>query len=122
MTPETENNINEAINWLQQTGGSIQNFAAEQAPIYCREVIAWEFWSAMFYLVISASMLIAAAYLGKKARSLFKEDELWEPWAAISGFIIVVFGLLGCIACECVIKATVAPRLIIVEHLRGINK
>jgi len=27
MTSETETNINEAIDWLQQTGGSIQSFA-----------------------------------------------------------------------------------------------
>ena len=34
MTEQTEQNINQAIDWLQKTG-------AEQAPIYCQELLKW---------------------------------------------------------------------------------
>lgn len=33
MNTETETNINQAIDWIQKTGGQIQDFAMEQPPL-----------------------------------------------------------------------------------------
>lgn len=130
MTLETEKNLNEAIDWLQQTGGSIQNFAAEQAPLYCREVVAWEFLAGVTGVIAGLFILIISTFLAREGmkihirnegKSYFDKEDVssWVIPAKIGGFIgLVMVGLSSVTA----VKAHVAPRIIIVEHLRGISK
>lgn len=125
MQPEIENNINEALGWLQKTGGQIQDLATEQAPLYCREVVAWEFWSSTFWASLAVVMLIAAAILLNWGRRVFIKD----PWCddsfvpIVGGMTLAVVSLIMIgVNAPNAIKATVAPRMVIVEHLRGLNK
>ncbi len=60
MKGTTEENINEAIDWLQQTGGRIEDFAMEQAPLYCQEIIQWTFWSGIIGGLIGFIFFISA--------------------------------------------------------------
>jgi len=126
MNPETETNINEAINWLQQTGGQIQDFAAEQAPLYCREVVAWEFWQGLTLSVIGLMIIIIPLIALWRFRKWIKQD-LENVGAggffSIMGSIILTIVGFVIIAgnAPCAIKAVVAPRLVIVEHLRGLK-
>jgi cytochrome c biogenesis factor len=133
MNEHTEQNINDAINWLQQTGGAIQDFATTQAPLYCQEVVAWTFWQNMAYTSIGLFLLILCALSAKQVRPAWREYKdskptiYEEPWAAIRWSILTavffVFGLIFVVEnIGDTIKAKVAPRLVIVEHLRGLNK
>lgn len=134
MTPDTEKNINEAIDWLQQSGGAIQDFAVEQAPLYCREVVAWELYNGIALCVLAVILLIVmaacwkVALRWKGAERAKKESDLYysasEAFvgpmiggivAAIAAFVILTHGA------PMAIKAAVAPRLVIVEHLRGLK-
>lgn len=126
-TDTTEQNINQAIDWLQKTGGQIQDFATEQAPIYCREVVAWELWGNVTSAIGSLIGLAIVFYVAKKTKSwIMEQAEDCHPGALfgavgiivagvflISGFAVSVFGA---------VKAAVAPRMVIIEHLRGIQK
>jgi hypothetical protein len=127
MNTSTEQNINEAIDWLQQTGGKIQDFAAEQAPLYCREVVAWEFWNATVYLSIGIIVFFTCCiglFLARKEikKSWDECDPGWPGCAALMA--LAAIGGLAMFADNIgtAIKAAVAPRLVIVEHLRGLNK
>lgn len=127
MTPETETNINEAINWLQQTGGSLQNFASEQAPLYCREVVAWEFWSGAIFGGIGIVLSVIGLAAAMKFVRWIKEDDGEPNSRTIPAFVIAMLCLiLGPILAEDnipqAIKAAVSPRLVIVEHLTGLRK
>lgn len=138
MNPETEKNVNEAIDWLQKTGGSIQDFAVEQAPLYCREVIQWELWSG----AVSCASGIVFAAIGVKllrvAKKWSKEDAAKKAEAAkqgcyhstsdayivplLAGLIALLISVLVlCESTPAVIKVVVAPRLVIVEHLRSLR-
>ena len=127
MTPETETNINEAIDWLQQTGGSLQNFASEQAPLYCREVVAWEFWSGAIFGGIGVALSVIGFAAAMKFVRWMIEDE-GEPNsrtlpAAVIAMLCLTIGLI--LAGDNIpqaIKAAVSPRLVIVEHLTGLRK
>lgn len=133
MNPDTtEQNINQAIDWLQKTGWQIQDFAAEQAPLYCREVVAWELWSGAWTAIAGVLLAIIAAWLLKlmkrlaySGKSPFNEDEFHPDgiFPAMAAICAIVAALV-CISVGVpqAIKAAVAPRLIIVEHLRGIQK
>jgi hypothetical protein len=127
MNEHTEQNINEAIDWLQQTGGSIQDFATTQAPLYCQEVVAWTFWMGFICTMIGTGVLVVGIYFTSRLPKWLKEDK-GDPTARS---IIAIFGgVLGLIIggftiashLGDTIKAKVAPRIVIVEHLRGLNK
>ena len=125
MNQDTETNINEAIDWLQASASQIQNFAAEQAPLYCREIVGWTFWEAIVWIGAGVMIGIVSAALLKWGASLFKED----PWCEKSCFPIIGGFVTGITAVMMItsnlpsaIKATVAPRLVIIEHLQGLTK
>jgi len=121
MNPETEKNINEAIDWLQQTGGQIQDFAAEQAPLYCREVVAWEFWIGIAGSLLGAALLLLGGWLVRKGIQLAHNPQSRgeEAFPVMLG-VVVLSASIGvfCTMTPRTIKAAVAPRLVIVEHLR----
>ena len=128
MNEQTETNINEAIDWLQQTGGSIQDFATEQAPLYCREVVAWELWHGAAFAAAGLVMLIFAAFAFKNLRKAFAPENKADSEVTVPGwfFATVIPAVLGTVLIlvygSSAIKAAVAPRVVIVEHLRGLSK
>lgn len=127
MTPETETNINEAINWLQQTGGSLQNLASEQAPLYCREVVAWEFWSGAIYGGIGIALSVIGLAAAMKFVRWMKEDggepnSRTLPACVIATLCLILGPILAADNIPQAIKAAVSPRLVIVEHLTGLRK
>jgi hypothetical protein len=123
MNPETEKNINETIDWLQQTGGQLQDFAAKQAPLYCREIVAWEFWNGLVLGTIGLLLLaVGGVALAKFLRWMREGDG--EPNARTMTSMCIALMALTSGSCLLLsnttrtIKAAVAPRLVIVEHLR----
>jgi hypothetical protein len=127
MNPETEKNINEAIDWLQSTGGSIQDFASEQAPLYCQEVVQWELWSSAVGAAAGLLLLIGipfSAYLNRrKIVHAIERDEFHTVLAwTVAGAVALGAGLpLSFDNVPNLIKALTAPRIVIVEHLRGLK-
>lgn len=124
MNEATEKNINEAINWIQATSESVQDFATEQAPLYCREVVAWELWSGIALVSASVITLIIGLALLKK---FWKATDNDEECILGSSIAFGIFILLPCIivithGARNSIKATVAPRVVIIEHLKDICK
>lgn len=126
----TATNINEAIGWLQQTGTQAQNFAIEQAPLYCREVVAWEFYSGTLGIIGSLVIITTGFVILRKGLTLIKEGkgksyfERPDPfgWMLIA-IILLVIGMMMITGSSIkATKACVAPRLVIVEHLRGLTK
>lgn len=127
MTQNTEENINEAIDWLQQAGGSLQNFASEQAPLYCREVVAWEFWSGTIFGGIGIIMIVIGIVAAMKFARWIKEDDGEPNSRTMPALLIAVMGVcFGLIMAgnnvPQAIKAVVSPRLVIIEHLAGLRK
>jgi len=127
MNTDTEKNINEALDWLQSTGGAIQDFASEQAPIYCREVVEWTFWMGATGTVMGLLLIVVAAVAMKV---FFREigenggdNEGVIVASLFGGFIAAIMGLM--ILAKFLpdaIKAKVPPRLVIVEHLQALTK
>jgi hypothetical protein len=125
MTQETEKNINEAINWLQQTGSAIQNFASEQSPIYFREVVEWTFW----YSALCGGLGLVLVTLGIVGAFKMKSwiDKVGGhpsyTFNIFGTFLLLIFGIF--LTCEHIpnaIKAKVAPRTVLIEHLNGLRK
>lgn len=123
-----ENNINGAIQWLQQTGGAVQDFAVEQVPLYCREVVAWQLWTGIAGVVAGMLILAAGGTLLRKGFAIMKEGkgkgycEREDPFGwMLPAIILLACGtMLVAGASLKAVKAYVAPRMVIVEHLRSL--
>jgi hypothetical protein len=127
MTPQTEENINEALNWLQETGSAVQDFAVEQTPFYCQEVVAWAFWEGAFYA--SAGLLLGIfGLIGfVKFFQWLPESDYESNAKTMPAFIVAIIGSLVGLSLIAnhlpdAIKAVVSPRLVIVEHLMNLRK
>jgi hypothetical protein len=127
MTPQTEESINETLNWLQETGSAVQDFALEQAPPYCQEVVAWAFWQnavgSGFGLTLLAVGIFCAYQLIKASRSYKDNDEIVMAMSTIVGGCALIGGvILTTIHLPDAVKAVVSPRLVIVEHIMNLRK
>ena len=126
MTQETEQNINEAINWLQQTGTSIQDFALEQAPLYCQELITWEVVGGTAFAVFGLLLITAGALSARWGlkQPLCRYECMKEAAvvAVAAGGIAIAAGIpITTSNALDVTKAKTAPRVVIMEHLRGLK-
>jgi hypothetical protein len=127
MKPETEVNINEAIDWLQQTGESLQDFASEQAPLYCREVVAWELWSGAIFTGFGIILATIGIIALMKFIRWMNEDEGEPNHRTVPSMIVALLGIvIGPMQiihhAPKSIKAVVSPRMVIIEHFRGLTK
>lgn len=126
MTPQTEENINEALNWLQETGSAVQDFAVEQTPFYCQEVVAWAFWQNAIGAGTGLGLLaigIFCAYHFYKQVCLTRPNDDVVLASLIAGLICFVAGFFCTMGhLPNAVKAVVSPRLVIVEHLMNLRK
>ncbi len=122
MNTDTEKNVNEAIDWLQQTGGTIQDFAVEQAPLYCQEVVAWKKMDGAIDCGTGAIFVIGAIILAKVTRPETYNSMFRECLAPILAVLCAAMAVLSFgVGVTSIVKASTAPRMVIVEHLRSLK-
>ena len=134
MNPEMENSVNGVTQWLQRTGGAVQDFAVEQVPLYCREVVMWELWGGIALCVAALALVPLVIYSWRVAFRWFEAEEkiaksksfylisnayMGPMIAGIIGIIVII--ILVCFGAPKAIRAAVAPRVVIVEHLRSLS-
>jgi len=123
MNQETEKNINEAIDWLQETSASVQDSAVEQAPLYCREVVASELWSGVAGEMLGIGVILVGLWLLSIGRALIRCGNDCDAFLPLLGGVLA--SAIGAItlaaSASCAIKAAIAPRMVIVEHFRGLK-
>lgn len=125
MNQKTETNINETIEWIGKTADEGKAFIIEQAPLYAQEIVAWHFWGGIIGTIIGLLVLIASVVAINKGFKSRHRD--YNHIISCSGFTTVwissIFALAAMVTViVCVpmfIKAKVAPRVIIVEHIKS---
>ena len=127
MKPAIENQISEALQWIQKTGSAVQDFAIEQAPLYCREVIALQFAKGIALILIGTIGLTAAVMFWRKYKRVSgrraanggygSDGEEFAFCSVLVGLIaMAVFGF-GMVTA---VSAKIAPRVVLVNHLRNL--
>jgi len=135
MNPQTETNINQALDWLQKTGGAIQDFTVEQAPIYCREVITLQIATGIGGILVALILAFATKFLwdysgavNDRAKKEAKtEIDFYDARGAGAGVRCLSFfcGVASLCFSICssvsVLEALIAPRVVILNHIRGLR-
>lgn len=119
--------------WVEGTAGP---FISEQAPLYAQEVVAWKLWGGISGLIVCLVMVAGGAALSwlsvRLLRQAFKLENigkyeeaggfgvggLFVGLVALGLLVVGVAGIPGEV--NSVVKASVAPRMIVLEHLRGL--
>jgi hypothetical protein len=116
------------LEWLQ----ALEDGAKTEIPAYCQEVVGWYFWNEATLAVQFALMPllgVLAAFLVKrliaKAAQIYQEAKEVELMFTIGacGFLALIGSLSLSSAlfhAREAVKACAAPRVVIIEHLRGI--
>jgi NADH:ubiquinone oxidoreductase subunit 5 (subunit L)/multisubunit Na+/H+ antiporter MnhA subunit len=114
------------LDWVQETAAAGQDFISREAPLYAAEVVSWYFWSSIFLMLVMLSVAVMAFIIYRYAARWFTtaethdEKELAATASLVSLGLMLVF--LGFSAHQGygAVKAAVAPRMVVIEHLRGL--
>lgn len=117
----------ELTNYLLATLKEGVEFGKQQAPEVAREIILYHQVSAIIAIIVSATILaimlrlarwgrsrVLAADFGKRAT-----DELVVPALGIAVASAVILCILLAVKTHGLIKATIAPRVLVLEYLTG---
>jgi hypothetical protein len=106
-----ESRVNEAGSLLQA-----------EVPVYCQEYISWYFWSSLFgfaaCLFFIAVIVSIAVWFLRRAIIRNEPDEALLPTLALIFATVMVWPAV--INASALIKATTAPRVVIVDHLKEV--
>jgi hypothetical protein len=129
---QTQKEVFEYIKQLADKGG---DFIASEAPKIGAEVVGWYYWSSVFGVIVGSIFLILAIIAIIYATILVrdKDTSIGEHKTNGSGLLcMVLYGLsfvgigiatpLICINAYYAVKASVAPRLVILEVINGMRK
>jgi uncharacterized membrane protein (UPF0136 family) len=122
MNEKTEQNLNEAIDWLQEAGGAIQDFAIEQAPLYCQELISYTITMSTISVIgfgVVALIGLLLLVLGVVFEKGFDEG---IAFSFVGGAMLLVGGGIAICDLSTLVKAHTAPRVLILEHVRGLSQ
>jgi len=123
-------NTVEIIEWAKETAQKTGDFAVEQTPLYIKEYISWQIWGNLLEIILFLIPLSVLLVLFFKFLKAGREDE-WNngfifAGSLISGifsvilFIMTIFCVM--INSSNIVKAIVAPRVVIVEKISELVK
>jgi hypothetical protein len=110
---------NKALQYLEGT----EAFLKEQLPDYFQQVVTYHAISSYVWTGISIVVLIISGHFFKKGLLLKdKYGDVRESGLALcvgSGVFFAIFAISFCCSLETALKATLAPKVFIVDYLRG---
>lgn len=130
MDTTTQDRLNALLDYVGTTVKDGDALLREQAPLVVKEIVAWEFWSSIATIGMTTAILALAIALlffcMKKAVSDTKSDIDWsEPAAAL----LITAAILGVVWLVVVptnamsaVKASTAPRLVVLDYLKSAVK
>jgi hypothetical protein len=111
------------IEWMEQAGG----FVAEQAPDVVQQFLAWKFyancaWGATFALVFLAltALGIFCFVADERSHKSGYYDEAFASAGTFSWFCALGSLIISVFFWVAVAKIQVAPKLVVLEYLRGL--
>lgn len=98
--------------------------AGEQIPLVLQEIVQWKIWSSAVGFVGFLLLSIVLAIVGLKCLKRIKPaiDEFYVPIGVCTSLCLLIAPVMFLISCEQLyrlIKVLTAPRLVIIEFLKG---
>ena len=128
MNEELKNQLTQFLEKALDVVSKGIDTAGEQIPALLQEIVYWQLAYKISWLVFGFILLAATIYCLKRAFCLLKQASSYDIdiyWVAgtslISGSIVFCFfGIVSLVEGFTFLKALVAPRLVIIEYLKGL--
>lgn len=121
-------NTVEIIAWVKETAQKTENFAAEQTPLYIKEYISWQIWGSLIEIVLFLIPTGLAFWILFTFMKKYKESDDGFLFAVcvFSGIVSLTLFVMS-ICCtifnvNLIAKASIAPRVVIVEKVNDLLK
>lgn len=98
-----------------------EGFVLEQAPDVVQQLLVWQFWSSVVGFVICLVVFFVCAWAVWR---LFKSADNYgpDPVIIIPSVAVIISTLIGCISFFNALQIHLAPKVFLLEYLRGIVK
>lgn len=97
--------------------------AGEQIPLVLQEIIQWQLWSSIGFIALSAAISafgFACAYCLYRAHKRIESFDYLFGSVMVSLVALLVFLASLLFIVPTIIKVLTAPRLVIIEYLKGL--
>ena len=125
-------NIGELSAWIKTAANNTGNFLSEQTPLYVQEYVNWYFYSNLAWIAFGTVMplilgIIFLISLNKSSKYVWTDEfHISVPVTAVSGIVFVLFCMNFLIGTtnniQNCIKAKIAPRVLVVDHIKSLIK
>ena len=102
------------LEWLKTRADGTEKFILEQAPLYAQEVLAWQFTTGIAGCIVVGTLCALFAAL---TRVITKDDSDGMPTILCGIVTVFCLGLSISFGLDAV-KTKIAPRVVIIEHLK----
>jgi hypothetical protein len=115
-----EEQLTDVLNWLKVRADGAEKFVLEQAPLYVQEVVAWVFWGNFLASMLCFATILVSGYSAFRFLLWLGKDDNHEYAPLIMFWAVpLVVSVIGFFqTAPQALKAHVAPRVVIVEHLQ----
>lgn len=120
------------VEWLTQAAQRGGEFVEREAPQYAAEVVEWHFWGGLAGVITGVLLALAGIALWRYGLWVFytkAEKESWDEarsrqecggYCTIAGMALAILSIVPIgVNAHAMLKASVAPRVVIVEALAG---
>lgn len=121
MNPETTDKLNHLLEYLADSIQKGGDFVSSQAPLVAREIIVWCTVTSSIELLL---LLLFTAGLIYGVRRIYKAIDDLEVRVVVPTLLLIIGGLIltaaGSAIIPSFIKCLTAPRLVVLDYLRGL--
>jgi len=126
------------LDWLKGVGEKSAEFIERESPLLAQEIVAWHFWSnaveACLGILFASVFAAASAYAFRKwmqmapiSRDTPNEHDgkvlaLGFGWGILAAIAVLILAIHLTDGVWGMAKASCAPRLVIIENLKGLAK
>jgi len=124
MDDAMQQRLNALMDFVGEQAKDATAFAKEQAPMVAQEIVRWHLWSNAISAAAMAIALVAMIYATHRAIRWFHKNDAWEISPVL---VLPIVGIIGCSITlkgdvQATVKAATAPRLVIIDYIRGVSK
>jgi uncharacterized membrane protein len=120
MNDKLENQLSNLLTWAEQATSTTVAFVSEQTPLYITELLQYNFYLSLVCFVLFGLLLVVGIFLNIIFIKWMKTNNDWEMTPLIFITVIpIIFGIFGTVNNADWVKIKLAPRVYIVDYLRG---
>lgn len=119
----------EVLGWLKETAEKGADFIETQAPLLANEIVAWHFWASVTMAVMFAVIVSLLVLVLRHCIAIIKTRKESTPefagafiFCSIGSVAVIVLGIASLVNVYEAVRASVAPRVVIIQHLSNYGR